>query len=193
MPSRSTRRAAVVITSILASCSRGSGDSPNVPNEAPDVAAASQAIETTSPGKPTADVAVNPQPDASGPPPQLGGAFAQEAQARTGVKPQVEDAFAAFEAKGFPLSDIKQGLGRTSAAQYCSFGTTAAAARVVMCEYADAAAAAAALPKVRAQVSDERRRVEVRGRLMLTMLASATTPEATRERDAMFEVFAAVE
>jgi hypothetical protein len=158
-----------------------------------DVAVPSQAIETTSTSAPIEDVAAIPQPDAVAPSaPQLGGAFAQEAQARTGMKPQVEDVLAAFEAKGLPVKDIKQGLGRTSGAQYCSFGTTAAAARVVICEYADAAAAATALPKVRAQVADERRRVEANGRLMVTLLASATTPEALKERDVMFEAFASV-
>lgn len=158
-----------------------------------DVATAQQAIEVTSPSAPIGDATAIPQADVEArPPTQLGGAFAQEAQARTGVKPQVEDVLGAFEGRGLALKDIKQGLGRTSGAQYCSFGTTPAAGRVVVCEYSDAAAAAAALPKVRAQVTDERRHVEANGRLMVTLLASATTPEASKERDVLFEALAAV-
>jgi len=150
-----------------------------------------------------AEVLSEPQPDTvmaqldteapkPAPTAAMGGAFTQEANARTHEKPEAEEVFAAFTDAKLPLSEIKQGLGSTSFAQYCVFGTSAVGARVVLCEYQDVVAATAALPKVRALLTDQRRRVEAHGRLMLTVLLAGDGPDAERERDAFFATFASV-
>ncbi len=120
----------------------------------------------------------------------LGGRLEAEANARTRVKPEVEDVLAAFASAGLAVAEVRQGVARTSRAQYCVFGTSPGGHRVFVCEFADVDGAEQGAAFMASQLVDPRRRVEAHGRLALTVFLTVQTPEADRERQQYFDIFA---
>ena len=74
------------------------------------------------------------------------GTMATEAKNRPNVHPSADDAFAALDKAGVGVKEPKQSVGKTYKAAYCSHGLTPSKdLSVLLCEYPDAAAAAAGL------------------------------------------------
>lgn len=183
-------RLSIIVPLLFAACGRPSDGVPEVEHAAGRGDARPMG-GTAQPSDHSAPALYHPAPDVAAPytPEPMGGAFSEEARARTHARPEAEDVLRAFAAGRLPLATIKQGLGRTSGAQYCVLGDSPRGQRVVVCEYADEARATAALPGVRAELVDERRRVEARGRLAMTVLSGTTGAEDLAERDALFALF----
>jgi len=188
-------RIIITIVSLLfaASCGKAS-DSPatNGASEQDGGAGASGTTASTTANSGIAPFAPSKIEPGSVTPSPLGGAFAQEAANRSHHKPEVEDAFAAFAKAGLEPRNVKQGLGRTSFAQYCQLTDILGEQRAVVCEYADDAAASKALPEIQAQLVDPRRSVTVHGRLMLTIMLTENTPVLQDERDKLIAAFESV-
>jgi len=176
----------VAVVIAFGSCGRSETEA------APEVAAApSTARETTEPVVPAPPAERNATPT-DDPPTTIAGRLDAERRSRTGVKPEAEDALAAFSSAGLEVKDVRQGVARTSKARYCVFGTSPGGHRVMVCEFLDAAEAERGATFMASQLVDPRRRVEARGRLALTVFSTGQTPEADRERARYFEIFAAL-
>lgn len=193
----------MAVLSVLAGCGKSTApttSSPDVSNAGDAVAVTADASLSTSTSAANdagaSNVAANGANVGEAPvdsPTTMAGRLGEEAQDRTHVKPEVEDVLAAFEAAGLKLSELKQGIARTSKARFCMFGQSPLGHRVLVCEFADDAEADKGAKFMASQLVDPRRRVEPHGRLALTVFVTANSPEADRESAAFFEVFSKVQ
>ncbi len=118
-------------------------------------------------------------PSAKGLGGSIGEMLAKELASRPTGTPRVEDAFAAFGAQGV-VAAPKQHLAAPVGARYCVSGTTAAGVAIGVCEYADAAAAAAGREtSTKAFGAVPNREIHVNKATTLTLLQSVPS-DATR-------------
>lgn len=114
----------------------------------------------------------------------LAGRLQYEAEHRPTGTTRADDVFVALAAAGLTVEDTKQYLGLTAAAAYCAGGRTTDGLAIAICEYPDAAAAAAGRDRVVARFPvGAGRRITVRGATTLTTTAPDDTAlAATRDK-----------
>lgn len=131
-------------------------------------------------GAPAAVAATATRPPPSPEMRTLSGRLAFEAAHRPTGTARVEDVVATLGRAGVALTDTKQYLAATAGASYCAGGRTADGLAVAVCEYADAAAAAAGRAHVERQFAAlaADRKIVVRGATTLTTTAPPGAPLA---------------
>lgn len=130
------------------------------------------------------------------PAPQLpvAGDLAQQLSVETAArKPDALKAETVIEALNkaqVPVGGVKQFMGRTVLALYCSGGATNHSTSVTVCEYADEAAAKAGLAHSEKQFGAIPMRVLKQNKAsVLTLVRATDTPETKAEVDKAVEVF----
>jgi len=120
---------------------------------------------------PAASAAPPPAASADSPPATLSELLAREAASRPDGALRVEAVFGALRAGGMAVAGDKQVVGRTVAARYCALAGTPGNVAIAVCEYADAAAAAAgrdrSLALLHGQLRD--RQIVINGATTLTV------------------------
>jgi hypothetical protein len=135
-------------------------------------AAPSTALAPAAPRAAAAATAPSGSPDSSPPPgSSIAAQLQREAAGRPPIAPRAEELLAALDRAGVDLEPPRQVVGLTVRAAYCVSTRAAAGLGVAICEYPDAAAAAAgrqySLDHFQALQPD--RRIEIKGALTLTL------------------------
>ncbi len=153
------------------------------------------------PAVPSPSAPVNSAPLAAGPnsasppfdPAAVGGlklTLDRESASRPTGTPKAEQVFAALEKAGVKVDGIRQQLGATHGANYCSGGATAAGLGVNVCEYADAEAATAGRERsLKLLAGIKNREIFVNKKTTLTMMRGDGATGAAQERDKAVEAF----
>lgn len=120
----------------------------------------------------------------------LGQQLVAEAAARKPDALKSEAVVEAMTAAKIPVTNVKQFLGRTVLALYCSGGMTAHNTSVTVCEYADAEAAKVGLAHSEKQFAAIPMRTLTQNKAsVLTLVRATDTPETKAEADAAIAVF----
>lgn len=115
--------------------------------------------------------------------------FRVEAENRPQSAPRVEDAMAAFRAAGVAVQAERQHLARPYGARYCVGAESGPDLALSVCEYIDAAAAAAGVATSR-KMPLKNREIRVQGATSLTVRLIKSTAEARAVEARLFQAFA---
>ena len=103
---------------------------------------------------------------------------------------KAETVIEALNKGGVPVDSVKQFMGRTVLALYCSGGATGHSTSVTVCEYADAEAAKAGLAHSEKQFGTIPLRTLTQNKAsVLTLVRATDTPETKAEADKAIEIF----
>ena len=120
----------------------------------------------------------------------LGEQLITEAASRPKDAIKAEAVFEALGKNGIAVNSVKQFMGRTVLANYCSGGLTALVTSVTVCEYATEAAAKAGLEQSAKQFASIRMRTLTQNKLtVLTLVRESDAPEKKAEAEKAIEIF----